>query len=274
MSTAPALFFFESSKLEPLAAANHERYQNAKPFPHIYFDNFLPTEVVDGVLEEFPDKTDRRWQAFKDARETKLANNQDELMPPRIRHLLAQFNSAAMCRFLETLTGIAGIIPDPHFWGGGQHQIERGGYLKLHADFNKHTKLNLDRRINLLLYLNKDWEESYGGHLEFWDERMEHCEQRILPLFNRVAIFSTTSTSYHGHPDPLTCPEGRFRKSLALYYYTNGRPEEERNAKHTTLFRARPGEEFEDTQIAKPSLLRRCVPPILVDLARALKKRG
>jgi hypothetical protein len=88
--------------------------------------------------------------------------------------------------------------------------------------------------------MNEDWDESFGGHFELWDVEMKGCVKRILPLFNRMAIFSTTSTSYHGHPNPLTCPPDRTRKSLALYYYTNGRPEEEMNDAHLTLFRERP----------------------------------
>ncbi|NEN95926.1 MAG: 2OG-Fe(II) oxygenase, partial [Moorea sp. SIO3I7] len=135
----------------------------------------------------------------------------------------------------------------PHFVGGGLHQIEKGGYLKIHADFNRHTKLRLDRRLNLLIYLNKDWQEDYGGHFEMWDTEMTQSQKKILPVFNRCVIFSTTDFSYHGHPEPLTCPEGRTRKSLALYYYSNGRPAEElsKSGDHSTLFKARPGEKLQ-----------------------------
>ena len=55
-----------------------------------------------------------------------------------------------MLEFLETLTGIDGLVPDPYFAGGGLHQIVRGGFLKVHADFNWHPKLRLDRRLNML----------------------------------------------------------------------------------------------------------------------------
>src|SRR5205085_7257435 len=101
----------------------------------------------------------------------------------------------------------------------------------------------LDRRLNVLVYLNEDWDESYGGHFELWDQEMKGCRKKILPLFNRMALFSTTTTSYHGHPNQLTCPPDRTRKSLALYYYTNGRPEEEvvdGAQDHNTLFKYRP----------------------------------
>jgi Rps23 Pro-64 3,4-dihydroxylase Tpa1-like proline 4-hydroxylase len=144
--------------------------------------------------------------------------------------------------FLETLTGITGLLPDPHLWGGGLHQIQRGGFLKVHADFNRHERLDLDRRLNLLVYLNKDWKEEYGGQLELWSRDMKRCEERVLPVFNRCVVFSTTDTSYHGHPDELTCPEGWTRKSMALYYYTTGRSAEETSQSHSTLYQERPGE--------------------------------
>ena len=111
--------------------------------------------------------------------------------------------------------------------------------MGVHVDFNKHGRYQLDRRLNLLLYLNKDWQEDYGGHFELWDRDMKNCVQKVLPVFNRVAIFSTTEHSWHGHPDPLNCPEDRSRKSLALYYYTNGRPSDEEAEQHSTVFKAR-----------------------------------
>ena len=157
---------------------------------------------------------------------------------------------------LQELTGIEeAIIPDPHFEGGGLHQITPGGYLKVHVDFNRHSRLNLDRRINLLIYLNKDWQEEYGGNLELWDRNVSTCHRKILPIFNRCVIFNTNDFSYHGHPDPLTCPEGRTRKSLALYYYSNGRPASDLSGRaHSTVFRARPGEDIPQENIQKKSL--------------------
>ena len=106
----------------------------------------------------------------------------------------------------------------------------------MHADFNVHPKLKLDRRLNMLIYLNKDWREEYGGHLELWDQSGKTCRKRILPMFNRTVVFSTTDRSFHGHPHPLTCPPGMTRKSVSLYYYTAGRPPEERSVAHDTLF--------------------------------------
>tara|TARA_Y100000287_G_scaffold143386_1_gene118113 strand:- start:3 stop:521 length:519 start_codon:yes stop_codon:yes gene_type:complete len=143
------------------------------------------------------------------------------------------------------LTGIEEIlIPDPYFLGGGLHEIKKGGFLKIHSDFNFHPQMKLSRRLNLLLYLNKDWQEDYGGHIEFWDRSMKECGKKFLPIFNRMVIFSTTHSSFHGHPEPLNCPETRSRKSIALYYYSNGRPKNEvhkdlDNQFRTTMWKGR-----------------------------------
>ena len=140
-------------------------------------------------------------------------------------------------QFLEALTGIEGLIPDPYFGGAGPHQIEPGGFLKIHADFNWHPLLKLDRRLNLIVYLNREWREEYGGHIELWDREMTRCERKVLPVWNRTVVFNTTDFSYHGHPEPLASPPGTTRKSVSFYYYSNGRPAEERSAPHDTLFR-------------------------------------
>ncbi|MCD9622756.1 2OG-Fe(II) oxygenase [Rhabdothermincola salaria] len=184
-------------------------------------------------------------------------------MGPTTRQFLNQLNCSAFMQFLERLTGIGGLIPDPHYAGGGLHQIERGGYLKVHADFNVHEELKLDRRLNALVYLNRDWEEDWGGHLELWDRSMEQAIHRIAPVFNRTVVFATTDWSYHGHPDPLACPPGVTRKSVATYYYTSGRPAEEASIAHNTLYQRRPGER----------LMRDWVPPVAIDAVKRLRRR-
>ena len=142
----------------------------------------------------------------------------------------------------QQLTGIDGLLPDPHMTGGGLHQYLPGAELRVHADFNKLPGYGLDRRLNLLLYLNPAWDEAWGGALELWDRDMQACVQRIAPVANRCVVFSTTRDSYHGMPDPLRCPDGVTRRSLALYYYSNGRPQHERGPDHSTLWQTRPGE--------------------------------
>jgi Rps23 Pro-64 3,4-dihydroxylase Tpa1-like proline 4-hydroxylase len=261
-------FYFDSRYLSELSTRLAAKYQTATPFPHVVIDNFIPDEhVIDEVLREFPTPGSVDWIHYNQQTEKKLASRDESQIGSVTRHLLQQFNSSVFCLFLERLTGIEGIIPDPHFWGGGLHQIERGGFLKIHSDFNRYEKLKLDRRLNVLLYLNRNWKEEFGGHLELWSQDMKRREQMILPVANRCVIFSTASRSYHGHPEALMCPQGWTRKSLALYYYSNGSPQNEKT--YSTDFQARPGERF--TNNAR-SLARRLVPPIVLDFLKAFRR--
>ena len=131
-----------------------------------------------------------------------------------------------------------------------------GGFLNVHADFNKYGQYNIDRRVNTFVYMNEDWSEEYGGHLELWSMDMKSCHQKILPTFGRFVVFSSTDFSYHGHPQPLAAPSDRSRRSLALYYYTNGRPAGECkdgncSGSHSTLFQTPQGCEVCDEQTCK-----------------------
>jgi hypothetical protein len=254
--------------VDPLSAK--AGYQQAKPFPHTVLENVFPSSTLEGVLEEFPAPGGIDWIQFENAKEKKLGSRVENKLGDRTQRFLHYLNSAPVVKFLENLTGIQGLIPDPYYEGGGLHQILPGGFLKIHADFNWHNRLKLHRRINLLIYLNKDWKEEYGGHLELWDTKMESCMERILPTFGKVVVFNTTDFAYHGHPNPLQCPEGRSRKSIALYYYSSSRPKNEVSNAHWTLFQKRQGEEWKESLMEMAT--RRLVPPILVDWARSIKQ--
>lgn len=217
--------------------ALRDTYLSADPFPHIVLDGLFDDADLEPVLADFPRPEETRWLEFDSPTEKKLGfYHERSTISPRVRAFLDAMNGFEMLMFLEALSGIDGLIPDPYFGGGGIHQIETGGFLKVHADFNVHPKLKIDRRMNMLIYLNKDWREEWGGHLELWNPSATECRVRIAPLFNRTVIFSTTDTSFHGHPHPLLSPPGVTRKSVSLYYYTAGRPEDERSTPHDTIF--------------------------------------
>ena len=248
------------------------QYLANKPFPHIYFDNFLPPAVADLALETFPDPDKIDWLRHRGAdQHRKLAFDNAEFLPGPLRDILFFLNSRPMLQFLETLTGIQNIFGDPYYNGGGLHQIKPGGSLEVHADYSYHPKLKVDRRINVLVYLNKDWKEEYGGHFELWNRELTQAEAKILPIFNRCAIFSTTSYSYHGHPTPLTCPPDRTRKSIATYYFSNGRPAEDETTAHAVAFVKRAGQK-EPLGAQLKSVGRQLMPPIFVDMYRKLRK--
>ncbi len=217
---------FLDEKYPRLAQTHSEQYQKADPFPHIVFDDFLPPDICGQVLAEVEAGSTAGYQRFNDPTGVKLGSIGTDPFGPATRMLIDQFNAGPFLMFLQTLTGINHPLPDPFFekgTGGGIHQIPSGGFLKIHADFTRHPKLDLERRLNVLVYLNQDWPEEYGGHLELWDSTMTRCTQRILPVFNRCVIFNTDDNSYHGHPAPIQCPPDRLRRSLALYYYTPSR---------------------------------------------------
>lgn len=268
-------------ELVELGRQKHEEYANAKPFPSIYFDNFLNADMLREVLAEFPELgKDKNEVFYQNPNEIKYASKGEYRFGPLTRSLMHFLNAQPFLEFLQNLTGIKEtLIPDPYFEGGGMHQIKPGGFLKLHVDFHKHKTMNLDRRINVLVYLNEDWEEAYGGHFELWERDMSRCVTRILPIFNRMAIFSTTDFSWHGHPDPLTCPPDRSRRSLALYYYTNGRPAEEVSLAHknriTTTFAARKEQDSAQMKVfnGMVNLANDLLPPIVVKSIKRFRKQ-
>lgn len=223
------------ARLRGFAEDSTADYANAEPFPHIVIEDFLDEPVLHEILaalESAPKPDDRRNLEVTDARgdtvqKGKLGWNDILQMPLFVRHLFYELNAGPFLNVLKALTGIDGLISDPHLRGGGIHEYEPGAVLAVHADFNLHRELKLDRRLNLLLFLNESWKVEWGGALELWQPDMSHCARSVVPVANTCVVFSTTSNSYHGMPEPLKCPAGRSRRSLALYYYSNGRPEHE-----------------------------------------------
>lgn len=263
--------------LEQIAAEYKEVYETNPPFPNIYFDDFFNPDMLRRVLAEFPDLKKKEETVYYDnPNERKHATKGEYSFGSNTKRLVHFLNSQPFLEFLQELTGIKeALVPDPYFEGGGFHEIKPSGFLKIHVDFHKHRKMNLDRRLNILVYLNENWEEEYGGHFELWEKDMSKSVVRIAPLFNRLAMFSTTGYSYHGHPDELTCPPDRSRKSLALYYYTNGRPTYELRdgdqTRITTTFAQRKGIDSSKMTIFNNAvnLANDLLPPIVV---RTIKK--
>lgn len=206
-----------------------EQFNNAKPYPHIVLDDFLNKDLALKVVDEFPEHDQwhpENWGKVNKGVQHKYAYNVRSLIheaPPAVQESLLVLLSDDFVRFLEELTGIKKLYADDQFHGGGIHQIPTGGKLGVHIDFTRWTRNpQMFRRVNILLYLNKDWKEEYGGHLELWDgpKGKGKCRKKVLPILNRAVIFGTGKDSWHGHPDPLNTPEGVYRNSLAAYYYS------------------------------------------------------
>lgn len=249
-----------------------DTYNKGEPFPHIVIDDFLPPEILDLCLTEFPSNLKEGDEYFDRDQERYKAQFNPDSLSDSARRLFYSFNSKPFIRVLENISNIKGLIPDPYYLGAGFHEIGTGGHLSVHVDFNHHKVMNLERRINMLIYLNKDWESEYGGQLELWDRDMKQCVRTVVPLFNRCVMFNTTDSSYHGNPNPVRHPKGATRKSIALYYYTSTWSD----AKHdkTTQFKVRPGTgDRVDAAVRGRELMTDLLPPIVLRNARLLKQR-
>jgi hypothetical protein len=254
------------------------KYTSADPFPHIVLDNFLPEPMVRLAQAKFPVNSLPSDTKFESGY---AGLHKRQILPeecaPEIREMFHFFNSAPILKFLEGLTGIEGLIADPYFDGGGYHETKRGGLLGVHADFRVNERLHVHRRINVIIYLNDNWKEEYGGHLGLWDRQMKGVRSTVAPIFNRCVIFNTDADSFHGHPDPLTTPEGVFRRSMALYYYTASKLIYKEVPNHGTIYHARPGDSEEMQREARKlridQHLGQWVPPIMQRWVFALKNK-
>ncbi len=261
--------------LAKIAEASSAKYMLNKPWPHLVMDDFFDPEWLERVRREASaiDRT-QRYAKFLDR---KTDHNKFAFLPdvvgPETARLVNFLNCGAFLGFLEKLTGICGLLPDPSYFGGGLHKILTGGFLEIHADFNHLKRYDLERRLNLLLYLNKDWQPSYEGDLELWDRPSMTRVTAVAPVFNRCVIFSTTAESLHGHPAPLATPSGMERMSIALYYYTN--TWEPAATEHSTVYHISRNNQVRVRvdRIIK-TIVQDLTPPIFRKTIKALKRRG
>ena len=200
-----------------------EKYKNAQPFPHVIIDNFFKPEFAKKLEQEFPNFNSEIWNTYNNAIEVKKTCNNWNSFPPLIYKTLNFLNSGETVLNLSQLCeSLKGLVSDPGLNGGGLHIHSKGGKLNTHLDYSLHPKLQLQRRLNLIVYLNSNWKTAWGGGLGLWSnessEKPGELRVTIEPIFNRCVIFDTTQNSWHGLPDPLTCPSNQFRKSLAVYY--------------------------------------------------------
>lgn len=228
---------FDYARWEAQLDTLQRQFREADPFPHIVIENFIDGDYARSVIPEYAPPQSPTWTDYKHFNERKQAQTKRELIPDKAGRLIDEFNSPRFLSFVSRLTGIPDLLPDPRLEGGGLHQVEPGGFLNIHADFTSHPhNKNWTRRINLLLYFNENWKEEFGGHLELWDKSCKRCVKKVLPVLNRAVLFETATDSYHGHPEPLRCPPGTTRKSMALYYFTAG----EKAYSRSTEYKARP----------------------------------
>lgn len=264
--------FADPDALKNKGGELREQYLGAAPFPHIVIDDFVSPAILEACLEDFPASPDPDSQSFDRAQERYKTSYNPDYLTPRVRSFFYALNSRPFIQFLENMTGIRGLVPDPYYLGGGFHETRQGGHLDVHADFNLHPAMKVERRINLLIYLNKNWRAEYGGALELWDEQMTNCVETVAPSFGRCVVFSTTATSFHGHPAPIAHPQGEPRRSIALYYYTATWDSTKR--KFTTQFKPRPDtHDRVDWTVRANEIMDDFLPPILSRNIRRVARR-
>ena len=216
-----------------------DQYRSAVPFPHLVIDGLLHAEAFTKAAAEFPGMRDEFWKGYLHINETKYSNTQPDTWGETLTAVAKELCSPEFVAYLERLTGIEGLMPDWIMDGGGLHQTMTGGHLNIHADFSTHhTHEDWARRVNILLYLNEEWRPEWGGQLELWPADMSACQGKVTPAGNRMLVFTTSLDSFHGHPDPLTCPDDVARRSMALYYFT----QEEHAVRRSTNYQPRPHE--------------------------------
>jgi Rps23 Pro-64 3,4-dihydroxylase Tpa1-like proline 4-hydroxylase len=226
------------------AVLDNATYQTV-PFAHTVIDDFLQREPLTHIFKEVNDLRNEQAQDYYTNPKWPYEYNKfgfESHSGEFLSELFTELNSNEFVEKIERLTGIYGLIRnDTRLKGAGVHRITKGGYLGVHTDFNSYYKegVKLDRRINLLIYLNPQWKEEYNGQLWLCDKNSHRCVKKILPLINRCVIFNTTSKSLHGHPEPLNVPDNIRRQSIAVYYYTENKTGDidfEGEKEHPTLW--------------------------------------
>jgi len=225
--------FAEPGFVEKLA----DDFKNAKPYRYVMIENFLEEETANKLFSSFPNDAELS-KHYKGLNEQKSEGSNFSAFDTAFTDVRSALNSEEFRKTIEKITGIHDVFSTDDAMGSGVHQGRNGSYLDIHIDFNIHHLSNVHRRLNLLIFLNKNWKESYGGKLEMWNADVSKCEQSFLPLFNRCVIFETNEISYHGY-SKITIPENESRKSFFCYYYT--KPGQGIKY-HDTIFRARPDE--------------------------------
>lgn len=242
---------FDYGEFDRQVTAIKGDYKTRGPFPYAVFDGLFDPQLVAEINAEI----DQQRFALDDRDiadiEVKVRSNfeDNEDMPPAIKRAFDVLNGGKFLGLVSELTGVAGLVSDPYFDGGGVNCINPGGTLAVHVDGTTHQRTGLCRRLNAILYLNEDWQDDWGGHYEQWeyldralppldDSQTWRCARKIRPSLNRLVIFTTNDQSWHGHPGRLACPDDRQRRSLISYFYTVDRPESDLafGEQHRALF--------------------------------------
>lgn len=251
------------------AEALRKRYAASTPFPHVVIDNLFETRFLEAILDDYGAGFGE-WIHYKTADEIKTGTRPNAHLGNGATRYFDVIHRGRFTQFLSHVTGIDGLLPDPSLFGGGLHEIRTGGRFSHHVDFNRHPVTRLENRLVLITYLNKDWIAAYGGSLELCDVDTRACVAEVVPIFGRSILFSQSAASLHGHPVPVQAPDGRPRRSVAAYYYTNGRTDQQAEATHTTHFPV----PAQFGRWGRLTVTANYVSPLVVDVVRSAMRNG
>ncbi|MAJ81458.1 MAG: proline hydroxylase [Legionellales bacterium] len=249
-----------------------KEFKEAKPYPFVVINDFLDPVFAKNLSDKFSGELKKIDEKYIKSFDSGYGGDRKKQFSPngcsqQTQNQVGFFNQQPFLDFLEKVTGIYGLIGDASYEGGGFHQTGRGGRLGVHVDFRVHKRLNLKRELNVIIYLNdKDWDENWGGGLEIWSREGNSMVHKVIPKFNTCIIFRTDDRSFHGHPDPLGCPDNKIRKSLALYYYTGTELVYAENSRKTTVYIDGTETSFEFKNRLKYGMINFCLdylPPVL-----------
>jgi hypothetical protein len=260
--------------LQPLDREKlRSEFTTAKPFPYVKIDNFIDPAKAQAIAAAYPsfDVALNQGRTFSTVNERKKIQISDaSKYAAPIAELNALLASESFLNDLSYITNIPKLLADDQLVGGGIHVTGPGGRLDVHIDFNFIEERKLHRRLNLLVYLNSPWEDSWGGQFQLWDKEVKYCEATFSPVFNRCVIFETSEISYHGVV-PIS-PDAPFpRKSFATYYYTREPPAHWTGISHSTIFKARPDEKLKSAVLMPAETAKRKVDALMNKLKRGIK---
>ena len=198
-------------------------FDTANPFPHVVIDNLFDPALLRKITLDYGRVKGEDWIQYDNKNELKRGTRPNTQLGPGSQGYFDLIHRAKFTQFLSRVTGIEALVTDPVLRGGGLHEIPTGGKFRIHVDFTRHSDTLLENRLVLITYLNEGWQPEWGGALELWNR--SECAEKVVPVFGRTILFAQSVDSFHGHPDPVRTPDGRSRRSVAAYFYTNGRPD-------------------------------------------------
>lgn len=223
-----------------------EKFQNADPFPSICINNFLNPDFALRLSKSYPDYSIAQTQGREFAtvnEKSKVQITDSKQFPAPVAELHQALAGSEFIEAMQTMSGLDDLQFDHNFFGGGMHLTGTSGILDVHVDFNYSEQLQSYRRLNLLIYLNEDWKDEWGGNVELWNKDVSKCVHSLSPIHNRCVIFATSDSSFHG-VTAVTSPPGVIRKSFAIYLYNKENSGSKYGESHSTIFKARPNEKL------------------------------